>query len=218
MAVERTCLLWLTEIAQHTFTWLPAASAAALSSHKVDKMAEASDQSTRRRRLLAADKEKEKEKEEEEEGADKEEEDDKEEQAKAEVKQQGRKEQPGKADAKGKASVVAKKPEAKVVPKLSNQCFELASIAEPAKVERTFDVQSAAYSLLTSSMEKLGQSTGLPTVTRNRQGGVTAISLTGWMALLGIAALVVVLMAASTLGVRQYLGPKGGYALVATQQ
>jgi hypothetical protein len=144
----------------------------------------------------------------------------------------GRKEQPGKATeqakakaapaaagAKAKAAAVNKpKSEARKVPRLSEQCYALAVIAEPPKSERTFDVQSAAYSMLTSSMEKLEASTGLPTLTRNRQGGVTAVSLTGWTALVGMASLVVVLLAGATLGVRQYLGHgRDGYTLVTKQ-
>jgi hypothetical protein len=153
----------------------------------------------------------------------------------------GRKEQPGKAaeQAKAKAAPAAAAakaaaaaagskatpaaaskpaPEARQIPRLSEQCYELAVIAEPPTVERTFDVQSAAYSMLTSSMEKLEASTGLPTVTRNRQGGVTAVSLTGWTALVGMASLVVVLLAGATLGVRQYLGHvREGYTLVTKQ-
>jgi Golgi apparatus protein 1 len=145
----------------------------------------------------------------------------------------GRKEQPGKAAeqakakaapaaaaAKAKAAAAVNKPksEARKVPRLSEQCYALAVIAEPPKSERTFDVQSAAYSMLTSSMEKLEASTGLPTLTRNRQGGVTAVSLTGWTALVGMASLVVVLLAGATLGVRQYLGHgRDGYTLVTKQ-
>jgi len=53
---------------------------------------------------------------------------------------------------------------------------------------------------------------------RNRQGGVTAVSLTGWTALVGMASLVVVLLAGATLGVRQYLGhARDGYSLVTKQ-
>jgi hypothetical protein len=144
----------------------------------------------------------------------------------------GRKEQPGKAaeQVKAKAAPAAAgatakaaaggkpKSEARKVPRLSEQCYELAVIAEPPQSERTFDVQSTAYSMLTSSMEKLEASTGLPTLTRNRQGGVTAVSLTGWTALVGMASLVVVLLAGATLGVRQYLGHgRDGYTLVTKQ-
>ncbi|WIA10933.1 hypothetical protein OEZ85_011098 [Tetradesmus obliquus] len=194
----------------------------------VDQMAQSeSGQSANRRRLLGdASK------------------DAKQQQQQQQQQQQGRKEQPGKAaeQAKAKAAPAAaggkaapaaakagskstsaaagSKPasQARVVPKLSEHCFELAVIAEPPATERSFDVQSAAYSMLTSSMEKLESSTGLPTLMRNKQGGVTAVSLTGWTALVGMASLVVVLLAGATLGVRQYLGhARDGYSLVTKQ-
>ncbi|KAF8068299.1 GLG1 [Scenedesmus sp. PABB004] len=145
----------------------------------------------------------------------------------------GRKEQPGGAKA-GEAAAKAAKPAAKAAkpaagakpaaaapaaPALSDACHALAALAEPPSSERggAFDVRGAAFSAVTASLAAVQDSTGLPTVTRNRQGGVTGVSLTGWTALAGVGALAVVVLAGATLGVRQWVGggDRSGYSLVA---
>lgn len=141
--------------------------------------------------------------------------------------QQGRKQQPGKpeqaADTPNPAasSTGQQQPQqqGRFLPQLSQECYQLAVLAEPPRVDQSYDVKALAYSVLKNSLEKVEQTTGLPTVTRNKQGGVTAVSLTGWSAIAGVAALVLVMLAGATLVVRQYLGQrdKDGYTLVMKQ-
>eukprot|EP00879_Flechtneria_rotunda_P008992 GHRR01009415.1.p1 GENE.GHRR01009415.1~~GHRR01009415.1.p1 ORF type:complete len:539 (+),score=221.10 GHRR01009415.1:802-2418(+) len=141
--------------------------------------------------------------------------------------QQGRKERPGSRNGAGQAKLAAAgaaaakkasgtKP-AQVL-KLSEQCYRLAAIAAPSDVEQGFDASTIAYSMqtaLTLSMQRVEQATGLQTLRRNGQGAVTAISLTGWTALAGVAAFVLVLFAGALYGIRQYLGhAHQGYSLV----
>lgn len=131
-------------------------------------------------------------------------------------KQQGRKKQAGSKDASSAAtateSAIQIQPKQ---PQLSEQCYQLVAIASPPHMKHPYDMQSVAYSVLTKPLERIQETTGLQTLETN--GRTTAISLTGWTALAGIAALVVVLLAGATYGVRQYLGGHEGYTLVMKQ-
>lgn len=155
--------------------------------------------------------------------------------AKSLQQQQGRKEQPGRADKPPAAASAARKGagaaaaavqsnqqqehHARSLPELSEQCYQLAVLAEPPKVQQSYDVKTLAYSALQSSLEKVEQTTGLQTLSRDRQGGVRSVSLTGWTAVVGMAALVVLMLAGATIAVRQYIGQgsKDGYTLVMKQ-
>jgi Golgi apparatus protein 1 len=68
-------------------------------------------------------------------------------------------------------------------------------------------------------MERIESATGLPTVTRDRRGNTQGVSLTGWMAMLGMTSLIVLL---SYGGYAAYRHFKGGadrdYTLVVKQQ
>ncbi len=98
--------------------------------------------------------------------------------------------------------------------KLSDACAALAAVAQPPDVQRKFD-QSLGYAVLASQMAKVEESTGMPVLQRNRQGGITGISLTGWSALAGMAALVLVVIAAGVYGVRRFATKeRQGYARV----
>lgn len=150
--------------------------------------------------------------------------------------QQGRKEQPGKGGLPAVAASGAKQDQAATaalsvgstqqrehesrhVPQLSDQCYQLAALAEPPKLEQSYGVRSIAYSALTTSLDHVEKVTGLQTLSRSRQGGVRSVSLTGWTAVIGMAALVVLMMAGATIAVRQYIGhgDKVGYTLVTKQ-
>lgn len=68
----------------------------------------------------------------------------------------------------------------------------MADIAEPPNVKQAFDA-SLSFALLKTQLDKVDSATNLGLVTRNAKGGAETISLTGWVALMGITAMVVLL-------------------------
>lgn len=105
-------------------------------------------------------------------------------------------------------------------PRLSQQCYKLAVLAVPPQSQQPYSIKDMAYSMLTHSLGKVEEVTGLETVTRSKQGGIASISLTGWTAVAGTAALVLVVLGGATIAVRQYVGlgvRNSGYTLVTKQ-
>ncbi len=98
--------------------------------------------------------------------------------------------------------------------KLSDECRVLADIAEPPNVKRAFDA-SLSFALIQNQLESVESSTGLELLTRNTKGAAQGLSLTGWTALAGIAAMVVLMGAGSWYGYKRYRGvPDHDYTLV----
>lgn len=65
------------------------------------------------------------------------------------------------------------------VPKVSEQCYQLAVLARLPKAARSSDFAAAAYSLIESSLDRVQTATGLPTLQADRRTGGMAVSLTG---------------------------------------
>ena len=135
-----------------------------------------------------------------------------------------RKAQPGRAGAAGKSiggaggqqgAAQGQRPEPEM-PKLSEECWHLAWLAEPPDMHEDFNTDLATMQLVTAGLERLEGMTGLGLVERNVQGGSTGVSLTGWTALIGMAALMLVLFGGVVYGLKQWFwGPeKEGYTLV----
>lgn len=96
----------------------------------------------------------------------------------------------------------------------------LADIAEPPNMKRAFE-SSLSFAALSQQLDGLGASTGLPLTTRGRGGAVRGVSLTGWVAMAGMAALVLICVAGAVLLCRRLRGssPEGaGYTLVVKQR
>eukprot|EP00879_Flechtneria_rotunda_P002629 GHRR01002831.1.p1 GENE.GHRR01002831.1~~GHRR01002831.1.p1 ORF type:complete len:772 (+),score=213.92 GHRR01002831.1:193-2316(+) len=91
------------------------------------------------------------------------------------------------------------------IPQLSEQCRVLADVAEPPNMKRAFET-SLSVALLESQLSSLEAKTGLPMINRDRQGNAKSITLTGWTAIAGMAALVVLLIAGGTYAWKQYHG------------
>mmetsp|Transcript_34914 Transcript_34914/g.77608 ORF Transcript_34914/g.77608 Transcript_34914/m.77608 type:complete len:994 (-) Transcript_34914:752-3733(-) len=103
-------------------------------------------------------------------------------------------------------------------PKLSDKCFVLSDIAEPPNMKRAFDA-SLSFALLKDQLDKIEMTTGLPMTTRDRKGSAQGISLTGWVAMLGMAALVVLVMFGLYTVYKRFRGVnESGYTLVVKQQ
>lgn len=102
--------------------------------------------------------------------------------------------------------------------KLSDKCFVLADIAEPPNMKKAFE-SSLSFALLKDQLEKIETVTGLQTVTRdNRNGEAQGVSLTGWMALLGISAMIVLVAYGLFTAYKRFRGvPERDYTLVVKQ-
>jgi Golgi apparatus protein 1 len=105
------------------------------------------------------------------------------------------------------------------VGKLSNQCFVLSDIAEPPNTKQAFE-SSLSIASLTSQLASIEGTTGLPLTVRDIRGSINGISLTGWVAVLGMAALVVVCMHGMFILFKRLRGgPEGkGYTVVVKAQ
>lgn len=68
---------------------------------------------------------------------------------------------------------------ARHMPRLSGQCYHLASLAHISKAERMPDFATAAYELLEASMGKVQAATGLQTLQQDGKTGKVSVSLTG---------------------------------------
>lgn len=67
------------------------------------------------------------------------------------------------------------------MPKLSEQCYQLAVLAHPPQTDTELlsDVRAAANAVLDGTLGKLEAATGLQGATRDARGNVTAVTLTG---------------------------------------
>lgn len=90
-------------------------------------------------------------------------------------------------------------------PQLSDECKVLADVAEPPNMKRAFDT-TLSVALLESQLSALESKTGLPMVKRDQRGQAQALTLTGWTAVAGVAAMVVLLIAGAMYGYRRYTG------------
>jgi Golgi apparatus protein 1 len=89
---------------------------------------------------------------------------------------------------------------------LSEACRVLADIAEPPTMKRAFDT-TLSVALLESQLSALESKTGLAMVTRDpRSGRARALTLTGWSAIAGIAAMVVLVLVGGTYAYKRYTG------------
>lgn len=101
---------------------------------------------------------------------------------------------------------------------LGSQCFALADIAEPPNAKAAFE-SALSFALLQNQLERIEITTGLPLVSRDQKGVAQGISLTGWMAMLGITALVVLVSFGGYTGYKKFRGiPDRDYTLVVKQQ
>lgn len=97
---------------------------------------------------------------------------------------------------------------------LSEKCRVLADVAEPPNMKQAFEA-SLSVALLQSQLTKLEATTGLPMLNRNRAGVAESVTLTGWTALAGVTAMIVVLMWAAAYGYKKYKGiPDKDYTVV----
>ncbi len=90
-------------------------------------------------------------------------------------------------------------------PRLTSACRALADVAEPPNMKRAFET-SLSVALLETQLGALESRTGLPLVTRDGAGVARSLTLTGWTALAGVAAMVVVAVAGGMYAWRRYTG------------
>jgi Golgi apparatus protein 1 len=103
-------------------------------------------------------------------------------------------------------------------PRLSDECFRLADIAEPPNMGRIYE-DSLLAAFFKDQMDAVGKATGLPTVTRNPKGEAQGVSLTGWMAMLGMTAMIVVVFYGLFAAYKRMRGvPDHDYTLVVKSQ
>ncbi|GFR44890.1 hypothetical protein Agub_g6234 [Astrephomene gubernaculifera] len=101
---------------------------------------------------------------------------------------------------------------------LSPACARLADIAEPPNMKQAFE-SSLTFALLKDHLENIEVATGLPTVTRDTRGNAQGVSLTGWMAMLGMTALIILVIYGGYAGIKRIRGlPDRDYTLVVKQQ
>ncbi|MEW5311455.1 MAG: hypothetical protein WDW38_003169 [Sanguina aurantia] len=81
----------------------------------------------------------------------------------------------------------------------------LADVAEPPNMRQSFEA-GLTVALLQNQLSMIESTTGVPMLNRNRAGQVQSITLTGWTALFGITAMVVLVAAGSVFGYRRYKG------------
>lgn len=78
---------------------------------------------------------------------------------------------------------------------------------------------SLTFALLKDQLEAIEVTTGLPTIYRDRRGNAQGVSLTGWMAMLGMTALIVLIISGVYAGYRRLRGGSDrDYTLVVKQQ
>lgn len=99
-------------------------------------------------------------------------------------------------------------------PELAPECRVLLQLAEPPELASPFDNAHAAVQAAVAQLERLQAATGLPVLKKDSRGVAHGISLTGWSALVGLAALVVAVAGGAALAWRRYYGPRQGYTLV----
>eukprot|EP00775_Hariotina_reticulata_P012795 gene12795-12923_t len=95
--------------------------------------------------------------------------------------------------------------DAQAPPQLSKECRMLADVAEPPNMKRAFETTLSA-ALFESQLSALGSKTGLSMLNRDSQGRAQSVTLTGGIAVAGIAAMVVLVVAGGTYAWKQYSG------------
>jgi len=90
-------------------------------------------------------------------------------------------------------------------PQVSDACRMLVDVAEPPNMQRAFDT-TLSLALLENHLASLESSTGMALLERDRQGHVQAVTLTGWVAVIGMAALVVLTLAGGAAAWKHYKG------------
>lgn len=97
---------------------------------------------------------------------------------------------------------------------LSEKCRALADVAEPPNMKQAFEA-SLSVALLQSQLSRLEGATGLNMLNRDQTGVAESITLTGWTALAGITAMVVLIMWGLAYGYKRYKGiPDKDYTVV----
>jgi hypothetical protein len=119
----------------------------------------------------------------------------------------------------GGAQQPAKAPPAKKAapapPEVSDECRALLALAAPPELPSPYDKAGAAVRAAVAQLDRLQAATGLPVMERDARGVPTGVSLTGWSALAGIAALLVSVVGGALLAWRRYSGGGGNkYTLV----
>lgn len=82
-------------------------------------------------------------------------------------------------DGKGNKQLPSSNSTARYMPRLSDECYQLAALAHTPKFERSPDFATAAYGLLEASLGRVQEATGLPTLAQDSKTGQVAVSLTG---------------------------------------
>lgn len=90
-------------------------------------------------------------------------------------------------------------------PVLTEECRVLADVAEPPNMKRAFET-TLSVALLESQLSALESRTGLSMVNRDTAGHAQSLTLTGWTAIAGVAALVVLLLTLGTYAYKRYTG------------
>ena len=81
----------------------------------------------------------------------------------------------------------------------------LADVAEPPNMKRAFET-TLSIALLESQLSTLESKTGLPMVNRDQAGHAQSLTLTGWTAIAGVAAMVVLMIVGGTYIYKRYTG------------
>jgi hypothetical protein len=103
-------------------------------------------------------------------------------------------------------------------PRLSDECRAVAEVGAPPNMKRAFD-ESLSVALLGSQLTALESRSGVELVSRDaRTGRARGVTLTGWTALLGVAALVVAVLAGLSYAWRQYSGTGDASTVVLKSQ
>jgi len=96
---------------------------------------------------------------------------------------------------------------------LSDECRAFADVAEPPNMKQAFEA-SLSVALLQSQLSVIESSTGVQMLNRDKQGNAQSVTLTGWTALLGMAAMVGLLIFGATFAYKYFTGRHDGYTLV----
>ncbi|GBF91963.1 hypothetical protein Rsub_04687 [Raphidocelis subcapitata] len=99
-------------------------------------------------------------------------------------------------------------------PPLAAGCRALLDLAEPPPPASAFDDSAAVVRAAVAQLDRLQRATGLPVLAKDARGGAAGVTLTGWSALLGVAAVAAALAGGAALAWRRWAGPRAGYTLV----
>lgn len=101
-----------------------------------------------------------------------------------------------------------------VVRQLSDQCRQLAEVAEPPNMRQAFEA-SLTVALLHNQLASMEDATGLQMMNRDKRGNAQSLTLTGWTAIAGMGALLIVVVYGAVVLYRKYYGlDKFDYTLV----